>query len=223
MPTSKQARARQARQKERLAVLQAERAHNRRRNQRWFAAAGALVVIIGILLAVFVGPTSGSKSSSSPTTVPATTAPAPTTSPTTTAALKSVKGKPCVAMKGAPPAGAPKVPVQVGPPPTTLVIKDLKVGTGATATAKSKITADYIGVACTTGKMFGSSFGGEAFAAQLPTDVIQGWQYGIPGMKVGGERLLGIPAAMAYGSTGRAPDIAPDEPLWFVINLKNVA
>src|SRR5262249_48689818 len=151
----------------------------------------ALVVIIGILLAVFIGPTSGSGSkSSSPTTVPAT----PTTAATaqaTSATLKSVKGKPCVAMKGTPPTGAPRVPVQVGAPPNTLVVKDLKVGTGATATATSKITADYIGVACSTGKMFGSSFGSQAFTAQLPSDVIEGWQKGIPGMKVGGERLLG--------------------------------
>jgi peptidylprolyl isomerase len=208
MPTSKQARARQARQKERLAVLQAERAHKKRRNRRWFGAAGALVVIIGILLALFVGPTSGSKNSSSPTTLPAaaTTAPAPST---TTAVLKSVKGKPCVAMKAAPPSGAPKVPVQVGPPPTKLVIKDLKVGTGATATTKSKITADYIGVACTTGETFGSSYGSEAFTAQLSSQVIPGWQLGIPGMKVGGERLLGIPSAMASGAALFGPDRRP--------------
>jgi peptidylprolyl isomerase len=218
MPTSKQARARQARQKERLAVLQAERAQKRRRFRRLAAIGGALVVIAGILLATLVT-NSGSSSSSAPTTVPsATTAP----TPTTTAVLKSAKGKPCVAMKGSPPNGAPSVPVQVGPPPTKLVVKDLKVGTGATATAKSKVTADYIGVACSTGEMFDESFGKQPFTAQLPTDVIKGWGLGIPGMKVGGQRLLGIPPDLAYGPTGQG-SIAPDETLWFVIDLKNVA
>jgi FKBP-type peptidyl-prolyl cis-trans isomerase len=38
-------------------------------------------------------------------------------------------------------------------------------------------------------------------------------------MKVGGERLLGIPADQAYGPQGRPPTIAPDEPLWFVVDI----
>jgi FKBP-type peptidyl-prolyl cis-trans isomerase len=49
--------------------------------------------------------------------------------------------------------------------------------------------------------------------------VIKGWQEGIPGMHVGGQRLLGIPSEAAYGASGRPPSIAPDEALWFVIEV----
>ena len=38
-------------------------------------------------------------------------------------------------------------------------------------------------------------------------------------MHVGGTRLLGIPPELAYGSTGQPPDIAPDETLWFVVQV----
>ena len=41
-------------------------------------------------------------------------------------------------------------------------------------------------------------------------------------MKVGGTRLLGIPADLAYGAQGYPPDIAPDEALWFVVQVKDV-
>ncbi len=41
-------------------------------------------------------------------------------------------------------------------------------------------------------------------------------------MKVGGTRLLGIPSDLAYGAQGYPPDIAPDETLWFVVEVKDV-
>jgi len=144
------------------------------------------------------------------------------TVPSTAAPVASVKGKPCVAMADAPPAGAPTVPVEVGPPPTQLVTKDLQEGTGATVAEGATVTVDYIGVSCSTGKIFDTSFGKQAATFPL-ANVIPGWQQGIPGMKVGGMRLLGIPADLAYGSQGYPPDIAPDETLWFVVQLKDVA
>jgi peptidylprolyl isomerase len=115
------------------------------------------------------------------------------------------------------PSGAPDVPVAVGPAPTKLIVKDLKVGTGAVIPAGATITANYIGVACSTGRIFDSSYA-HGGAIQFPlTGVIQGWTNGIPGMKVGGIRLLGIPADQAYGATPPTPDIAPNEALWFVV------
>ena len=57
-----------------------------------------------------------------------------------------MKGKPCVAMAEAPPAGAPTVAVKVGPPPTSLVSEDITPGSGAEAAATSTVTVDYIGV-----------------------------------------------------------------------------
>ena len=77
-------------------------------------------------------------------------------------------------------------------------------------------------MSCSTGKIFDTSYG--KTPATFPLDnVIPGWQQGIPGMKVGGTRLLGIPSDLAYGAQGYPPDIAPDETLWFVVELKNVS
>ena len=38
-------------------------------------------------------------------------------------------------------------------------------------------------------------------------------------MKVGGQRLLGIPPAQGYGAAGSPPDIAPNETLWFIVEV----
>jgi peptidylprolyl isomerase len=176
-----------------------------------------VIAIVGVLalgagVAIFAGNGGGSKSSSSSSTV---------TTPSTAPALASAAGKPCVAVSGPLPAGAPAVPVTVGPPPTELVTKDLQVGTGETVAANANITVDYIGVACSTGKVFDTSYGKQPATFGLD-GVIPGWSKGIPGMKVGGTRLLGIPASEAYGSQGAPPDIAPDEALWFVVQLKSV-
>jgi peptidylprolyl isomerase len=133
----------------------------------------------------------------------------------------SAKGKPCVALADPVPNGAPDVPVKVGPPPTTLVVEDLAVGTGAEVTTGSTITADYIGVSCSTGKIFDDSYSRGQPATFSLDGVIPGWQQGLVGMKVGGTRLLGIPADLAYGAQGQPPAIAPDETLWFVVQLRD--
>jgi peptidylprolyl isomerase len=144
----------------------------------------------------------------------------PTAPPTTVA--PSAAGKPCVAQTGTAPAGAPVVPVKVGPPPTALVTEDLTVGTGATVNPGATVTVDYIGVACSTGAIFDSSYS-RGQPAPFPLDqVIPGWTQGIPGMKVGGVRLLGIPAELAYGDQPPSgADIAPGETLWFVVTVTN--
>jgi peptidylprolyl isomerase len=100
------------------------------------------------------------------------------------------------------------------------VKKDLKAGTGAVVAAGATLTVDYIGVSCSTGKIFDSSYSRGQPATFALSQVIPGWQQGLPGMRVGGERLLGIPPAQAYGSTGQG-DIAPDETLWFVVNVRS--
>ena len=209
MPVSKQARSKQERQKDRLAREHAAREARQHRRRR-IAAIVVLALVVIVVLSTFAVASSGSKKSSTPTTAPA---------PVTTAALVSVKGKPCVAMKGPLPTGAPNVPVQVGPPPTTLVKQDLKEGTGAEVAAGATVTVNYIGVACSTGKIFDVSYS-TGKPVQFPLgNVIPGWTNGIPGMKVGGERLLGIPSDQAYAASGRGADIAPDEALWFVVNV----
>ena len=88
--------------------------------------------------------------------------------------------------------------------------------------AGATVTVNYIGVSCSNGKIFDSSYSRNQPATFSLTGVIKGWTDGIPGMNVGGQRLLGIPADQAYGAQGNPPDIAPDEPLWFVVEVTEV-
>jgi peptidylprolyl isomerase len=193
------------------------RARQRRKRQRLIVSGSALAIVLAIL-AVLIGPNLGSNTTSTTSSSTSSTSTASTSTSTSTPA-KSVKGKPCVAVSDPLPTGAPAVPVQTGPPPTTLVKKDLQVGTGTVVTATQTLSVDYIGVSCSTGKIFDSSYKtGQPYSTTLE-QVIQGWKQGMTGMKVGGTRLLGIPPALAYGSTGSPPDIAPDETLWFVVHV----
>ena len=131
----------------------------------------------------------------------------------------SAAGRPCVAVADPLPAGAPAVPVKIGPPPTQLVKEDLKPGTGATVAPGNSVTVNYIGVSCSTGKIFDSSYQRNQPVSFSLTGVIKGWTDGIPGMQVGGQRLLGIPADQGYGERGSPPDILPGETLWFVVEV----
>ncbi len=100
-----------------------------------------------------------------------------------------------------------------------LQCQDLKVGTGATATATSSVTAIYTGALASDGTIFQSSEDtGQPFTASLSSGVIQGWSAGLPGMKVGGQRRLFIPAQYAYGSQ-IVGGIPPNSDLVFDITL----
>ena len=116
---------------------------------------------------------------------------------------------------------APKVTVGTDTPKTAdLTVCDLVQGTGDPVAAGATVTAQYTGVGAATGKEFDSSWSrGEP--ATFPLDrVIQGWQKGIPGMKLGGRRLLVIPGALAYGATPpEGSGIEKDETLVFVVDL----
>lgn len=188
-----------------------KRAQTRRRIWWIVGLAVFVVAVLGVLSLVAGDDDDGEVASSQSSTT--TSAPA---------AVESAAGKPCVAVSAPLPAGAPEVPVQEGPPPTELVVEDLVEGTGEEIPAGATVTVDYIGVSCSTGAIFDSSYSrGEP--ATFPLDgVIQGWTEGIPGMKVGGTRLLGIPSEQAYGASGRPPTIAPDEALWFVVEAIGV-
>jgi peptidylprolyl isomerase len=115
----------------------------------------------------------------------------------------------------------PKIVVPKGAPPTKLVIKDVKKGTGPAVKAGDNIAANYVGVAYSTGKEFDNSYDrGQPIQFPLGTGgVIAGWDQGIVGMKVGGRRTLIIPPDLAYGAQGSPPDIKPGETLIFTIDL----
>jgi peptidylprolyl isomerase len=208
-------RARQNRQKERLAAQHAERRRVQLRRRRVGGLAGVilLVIVVAVGLAVNGNSGSGTKVAVSPPSSSATTAPVTAT----TVALASVKGKPCVGLKDPLPKGAPAMLLRPGPAPTKLSTQDLKVGTGAVVPKNAKVTVNYVGVACSTGKIFDSSYSrNQTFDADLGGGIIPGWQQGIPGMRIGGVRLLAIPPDLAYGSNGQPP-IAPDEALYFLV------
>lgn len=119
----------------------------------------------------------------------------------------------------------PKVEVPDGPPPTELKIKDIKVGTGTQAVAGKTVTVHYVGVSYSDKKQFDASWdSGKPFPFMLGAgDVIQGWDEGVVGMKVGGRRQLVIPPALAYKEIGAGDAIKPNETLVFVVDLLDVA
>lgn len=101
-----------------------------------------------------------------------------------------------------------------------LTVSDLVVGDGETVKAGATVTAHYVGIGASTGKEFDSSWSRGAPAEFSLTGVIQGWTDGIPGMKVGGRRLLVIPGDLAYGSNPRpGSGIEKDEVLVFVVDI----
>jgi peptidylprolyl isomerase len=121
-------------------------------------------------------------------------------------------------------ASKPEVEVPDGPPPLELKIKDIKVGTGAEAVAGKMVTVHYVGVSYSDKEQFDASWDrGTPFPFTLGAgEVIQGWDEGVVGMKVGGRRQLIIPPALAYGESGQG-QIKPNETLVFVVDLLGVA
>ena len=118
----------------------------------------------------------------------------------------------------------PRIPKPSGPPPTELVKEDIVVGKGPAAKPGDRVTVHYVGVTFTYGDQFDASWDKQRpFTFELGKgNVIQGWEQGVPGMKVDGRRMLTIPADMAYGAQGQPPEIPPNEPLVFVIDLRRI-
>jgi peptidylprolyl isomerase len=116
---------------------------------------------------------------------------------------------------------APTISSPSGTPPATLVTEDVIIGSGKVASSDSTLTVHYTLMAWSTGEIVESSWSGQP--AQFPlSGVILGWQQGIPGMAVGGRRLLVVPPDLGYGEAGGGP-IGPNETLIFVVDLIDVA
>ncbi|MEM7139686.1 MAG: FKBP-type peptidyl-prolyl cis-trans isomerase [Actinomycetota bacterium] len=118
----------------------------------------------------------------------------------------------------------PSVTVPDAEPPTDLQIDDLVVGDGPEAAAGMLVTVDYVGVSWSTGSQFDASWDrNDTFAFNLGAgQVIQGWDLGVQGMKVGGRRQLTIPPEMGYGQFGAGGVIGPNETLIFVVDLRGI-
>ncbi|WP_099022137.1 FKBP-type peptidyl-prolyl cis-trans isomerase [Mycolicibacterium palauense] len=112
----------------------------------------------------------------------------------------------------------PEIEFPDGPAPTELVIEDLVVGEGAEAPPGSTVQVHYLGVEYDTGEEFDSSWSRNEPIAFPLRGLIQGWQDGIPGMRVGGRRKLVVPPALAYGPAGGGHRLS-GKTLIFVIDL----
>lgn len=182
-------------------------------SRRPFAAAGLLA------LALLGAACSSAQEAAQPTRTVPRGSQTPTTASTTLP-------KDCTpATASAPAEGKPTITVSSDPAPTTLQIKDIKVGEGPEAKAGDELQMQYVGALYKDGSEFDSSWSRNA--EPLPVTlgsggVIPGWEQGLVGMKPGGRRELIIPPDLAYGATGSPPKIGPNETLVFVVDLQQL-
>jgi peptidylprolyl isomerase len=252
VPTNQQRREAERRRLQRQLEERRAREAQRKRYTLIGSVIGTLVAIgaiIGIVLATTggsdKGPQSGGNSQSGADTVSGSpspsTVPSPTTSaPTTPAALPAA---PCAA----PPKGdkatfqgvtvtgatdlkhAPKVQSLSQRAPATLTCEDLVVGKGKPAGPTSTVSVQYTGVLYKDGTQFDSSWsrGGKPVSFSL-AQVVPGFTQGIGGagkaapMRVGGRRIMILPASLGYGASGNG-SIPANAPLVFIVDLTSVS
>jgi peptidylprolyl isomerase len=118
----------------------------------------------------------------------------------------------------------PTITIPDGEAPSDLEIVDEIVGDGDEATVGSRVVVHYVGVAWSNGKEFDASWNrGDTFDFRLGArEVIEGWDRGVKGMRVGGRRRLTIPPHLGYGSRGAGGVIKGGETLVFVVDLVGV-
>jgi peptidylprolyl isomerase len=100
---------------------------------------------------------------------------------------------------------APTITAPSGDAPTTLIVEDVIVGSGAEVVATSTLTLHYTLMKWSDGSILESSWSSGTPSTFQLSGLIQGWQQGLPGAKVGGRRLLVIPPALGYGAMAGHP------------------
>jgi peptidylprolyl isomerase len=98
------------------------------------------------------------------------------------------------------------------------------LGSGAAASATDKVTVRYIARSAKTKRTFDSSWArGKDFSYDPAKIAFKGFTEGVPGMKVGGRRIVIVPGPLAYGSTPPPSlGLGPNETLVFVIDLVSI-
>jgi peptidylprolyl isomerase len=107
---------------------------------------------------------------------------------------------------------------------SSLQIQDVVVGTGAAATPTDKVTVQYVARSAKTKRPFDSSWArGKPYSYDPTTIAFKAFSEGVPGMKVGGRRLVIVPGPLAYGPTPPpSVSLGPNETLVFVIDLVSI-
>ena len=118
----------------------------------------------------------------------------------------------------------PEVEIPDHAPSYQLELDDITVGEGDEASAGSIVEVHYVGVSWKTGSEFDASWDrGSTFKFGLGKgQVIRGWDQGVAGMRVGGQRRITIPPELGYGQRGAGGVIKPGETLVFVVDLIGV-
>ena len=231
MPTTKQRREAARRHLERQLQRREQREAARKRFTLIASIVGTIVLIVVVTVFVIAishdskKKTPAANGSPSGSTSPS---PTPTQAPSTTA--RAAKG-PKVTFNGvsvvgaADLGGAPGVTAKSSTAPTKLSYKDLVVGKGAAASPRGSVTVQYVGALYKDGRIFDSSWSRGSAATFSLTGVVPGFTQGIggttgvPPMKVGGRRIMILPAALGYGAQGSGSKIPPNSPLVFVVDL----
>lgn len=116
------------------------------------------------------------------------------------------------------------LPDDRGDPPSSLQVEDLVVGDGEPAERGARLTVHFVGASWSSGQEFDSTWDREQpYAFTLGEgDVIEAWDEGLVGMRVGGRRALIVPPEFAYGDRGSSAGIAPGETIVFIVDLLEV-
>jgi FKBP-type peptidyl-prolyl cis-trans isomerase FkpA len=176
------------------------------------------LVTVALLVALSLAACGAAPQSTNQTTQPSNQTEATEANPTTQST-----GEASEPPSAAEPAGGDTFPKADAKETKTLVVKDIKVGTGAEATPGKSVTVQYTGWLLDGTKFDSSRDRNQPFVFPLGGgQVIKGWDQGVAGMKVGGKRVLVIPPDLGYGAQGAGGVIPPNATLVFEIELLKV-
>jgi FKBP-type peptidyl-prolyl cis-trans isomerase len=241
VPTNQQRREAERRRLQRQLEERRAREAARKRQTLIVSIVGTVLLIAAIIIVVVIT-TSGSgkkHNAAAQNTTSPSTSPAPTTSAAAQCGSggnsfkeRAARGASVsfhgVTVKGATDLGGkPSVTSHATAAPPKLLVKDLVVGKGKPASDSSCVTVQYDGLLYKNGKEFDSSWSRGKTAEFSLAQVVPGFTQGIGGtksvapMRVGGRRLIIMPASLGYGSQANA-SIPANSPLVFVVDLKSI-